>query len=433
MASVNLKPPNFDDLSQWFDALMQPVTLIDISAILLSVAVAWLLTRSVRNALPAREPSILFGRKSWDGVLFPLLLLCLVSLAKVVLARWLPLAILNLAVPALVVLLMIRVGVKVLQVAFKNSPAVRVLERTLSWAAWLMMVLWLSGFLPLFLNELDLVHWTFGTTSMSLRTMLEGALIVGAVMIVTLWISSIIEARLLRNAEGSELSLRMAVSNAIRAMMVLIGLLIALSTMGIDISALSVLGGALGVGIGFGLQKLAASYVGGFVILAERSIRIGDNVMVDGFQGRVTKINARYSVIRSLTGSESIVPNEMLVINRVENLSLADPKVWQSTSVTVGYDSDVSLVMRLLVESALAQPRVLRDPEPSAALALFAADGLQFTLGYWIADPQNGQLNLRSAVNLAVLDALRGHQIEIPYPQRVVRVAREIEAPLAHE
>ena len=91
MASVNLKPPNFDDLSQWFDALMQPVTLIDISAILLSVAVAWLLTRSVRNALPAREPSILFGRKSWDGVLFPLLLLCLVSLAKVVLARWLPL------------------------------------------------------------------------------------------------------------------------------------------------------------------------------------------------------------------------------------------------------------------------------------------------------------------------------------------------------
>ena len=433
MASVNLKPPNFDDLSQWFDALMQPVTLIDISAILLSVAVAWLLTRSVRNALPAREPSILFGRKSWDGVLFPLLLLCLVSLAKVVLARWLPLAILNLAVPALVVLLMIRVGVKVLQVAFKNSPAVRVLERTLSWAAWLMMVLWLSGFLPLFLNELDLVHWTFGTTSMSLRTMLEGALIVGAVMIVTLWISSIIEARLLRNAEGSELSLRMAVSNAIRAMMVLIGLLIALSTMGIDISALSVLGGALGVGIGFGLQKLAASYVGGFVILAERSIRIGDNVMVDGFQGRVTKINARYSVIRSLTGSESIVPNEMLVINRVENLSLADPKVWQSTSVTVGYDSDVALVMRLLVESALAQPRVLRDPEPSAALALFAADGLQFTLGYWIADPQNGQLNLRSAVNLAVLDALRGHQIEIPYPQRVVRVAREIEAPLAHE
>ncbi len=433
MASVNLKPPNFDDLSQWFDALMQPVTLIDISAILLSVAVAWLLTRSVRNALPAREPSILFGRKSWDGVLFPLLLLCLVSLAKVVLARWLPLAILNLAVPALVVLLMIRVGVKVLQVAFKNSPAVRVLERTLSWAAWLMMVLWLSGFLPLFLNELDLVHWTFGTTSMSLRTMLEGALIVGAVMIVTLWISSIIEARLLRNAEGSELSLRMAVSNAIRAMMVLIGLLIALSTMGIDISALSVLGGALGVGIGFGLQKLAASYVGGFVILAERSIRIGDNVMVDGFQGRVTKINSRYSVIRSLTGSESIVPNEMLVINRVENLSLADPKVWQSTSVTVGYDSDVSLVMRLLVESALAQPRVLRDPEPSAALALFAADGLQFTLGYWIADPQNGQLNLRSAVNLAVLDALRGHQIEIPYPQRVVRVAREIEAPLAHE
>jgi small-conductance mechanosensitive channel len=178
----------------------------------------------------------------------------------------------------------------------------------------------------------------------------------------------------------------------------------------------------VGVGIGFGLQKLAANYVSGFVILAERSMRIGDNVRVDNFEGRITDITTRYTLIRSAAGRESIVPNEMLITNRVENLSLADPKVWQSTVVSVGYDSDVDAVRRLLVEAALAQPRVLREPAPSAALSAFGADGLEFTLGYWIADPENGQLNLRSDINLAVLAALRMHGIEIPYPQRVVHM-----------
>jgi small-conductance mechanosensitive channel len=173
------------------------------------------------------------------------------------------------------------------------------------------------------------------------------------------------------------------------------------------------------------LQRLAANYVSGFVILAERSMRIGDNVRVDNFEGRITDINARYSVIRAPTGRESIVPNEMLITSRVENLSLADSKVWQSTVVSVAYDSDVDLVQRLLQEAALAQDRVMRDPAPSAALSAFGADGLEFTLGYWMVDPENGQLNLRSQINLAILAALRTHNIQIPYPQRVLHHARE--------
>ena len=235
--------------------------------------------------------------------------------------------------------------------------------------------------------------------------------------------SSAIEARLLRSASGSELSLRKAISNALSALLMFVGLLLALSAVGIDLTALSVLGGAVGVGIGLGLQKLAANYVSGFVILAERSMRIGDNVRVDNFEGRITDINARYTVIRAVTGRESIVPNEMLVNNRVENLSLADTKLWQSTVVTVGYASDVVLVSRLLVDAALAQERVLRDPAPGAALSAFGTDGLEFTLGFWIEDPENGQLNVRSAINIAILDALRQNQIEIPFPQRVVHQA----------
>jgi small-conductance mechanosensitive channel len=112
----------------------------------------------------------------------------------------------------------------------------------------------------------------------------------------------------------------------------------------------------------------------------------------------------------------------MLITQRVENLSLADPKVWQSTVVSVAYDTDVELVRRLLSEAALAQGRVLKEPAPNAALSAFGADGLEFTLGYWIADPENGQLNARSEVNLAILRALREHGIEIPYPQRIVYV-----------
>ena len=176
----------------------------------------------------------------------------------------------------------------------------------------------------------------------------------------------------------------------------------------------------MGVGIGFGLQKLAANYVSGFVILAERSMRIGDTVRVDNFEGVITQINARYTVVRSQAGRESIVPNEMLITNRVENLSLVDSKVNQTTVVTVGYDSDVELVSRLLVEAARAQSRVLVEPEPAAHLSAFGADGLEFTVGYWVADPERGQLNLRSDINRAILTALREHGIDIPYPQRVV-------------
>ncbi|MEO6625009.1 MAG: mechanosensitive ion channel domain-containing protein, partial [Burkholderiaceae bacterium] len=316
------------------------------------------------------------------------------------------------------------VGVKVLQAAFKETPLVRTLERSISWIAWLAMVLWVSGLLPVLLDELDQIHWSVGGTSMSLRNLIEGTLTAGAVLIISLWVSSGIESRLLRSATGGDLSLRKAFSNAARAFLMFVGLLVALTAVGIDLTALSVLGGAIGVGIGFGLQKLASNYVSGFVMLAERSVRIGDNVRVDGFEGVVTDINARYTVIRAITGRESIVPNEMFIVNRVENLSLSDREVWQSSVLLVAYDSDVELVVRLLEEAALAQPRVLRAPPPHAALSAFAADGLEFTLAYWIADLENGQLNLRSDINLAILRALRASGVRIPPPQRAAEAIK---------
>lgn len=413
--------PRITDLDGWIAALTRPSALLELGALVLCAAAAWAIAALIGRAAGLRDKSsILFGQRIVDGVAFPLLLLCLAYLARALLLRWLPLAVFKIAIPVLISLVVIRLGVKVLQVAFKETPLVRLLERSISWVAWLAVALWISGLLPLILEELDQITWKVGGSALSVRTLLEGVLTAGGVLLVTLWISSGIEARLLRSATGGELSLRMALSNATRALLLFVGLMVALSAVGINLSALSVLGGAIGVGVGFGLQKLAANYVSGFVILAERSMRIGDNVRVDNFEGRITQINARYTVIRSLVGRESIVPNEMLITSRVENLSLADARVWQFTVVSVAYDCDVEQVMRLLKQATLNHERVLREPEPSVALSSFGADGLEFTVGYWIADPENGSLNLKSLVNLDILRLLRENQIEIPYPQRVV-------------
>jgi small-conductance mechanosensitive channel len=409
------------DWANWLATMRQPSVLIELGSLILCALLAWQLARLVSRAFEERElNSIMFGRRIVDGVLFPALLLCFAYAARKLLSFNIPLGLFKLAIPVLISLLVIRMGVKVLQAAFKDTPAVRLLERSISWVAWAAMVLWVSGLLPLVMEELDQISWKIGSSTLSVRNIIEGTLTAGLVLIITLWISSAIEAKLLRKATGGELSLRKAFSNAARALLMLVGLLLALSAVGIDLTALSVLGGAIGVGIGLGLQKLAANYVSGFVILTERSMRIGDSVQVDNFSGVITEINARYTVIRSLSGRESIVPNEMLITNRVENLSLADPKVWQSASVSVAYDSDVELVERLLLQAASTQPRVFADPPPAVVLLAFGVDGLEFRLGYWIGDPENGSDNLRSLINLEILRLLRAHGVEIPFPQRVI-------------
>jgi small-conductance mechanosensitive channel len=284
-------------------------------------------------------------------------------------------------------------------------------------------VLWITGVLPLLLAELDRISWKLGGTTVSVRNLLEGTVSAIVVLMVTLWLSSLLEQKLLRGAVEN-LSIRKMAANALRALLLFVGLLVALSAAGLDLTALGVLGGALGVGIGFGLQKLAANYVSGFVILAENSMRIGDLVRVDNFEGRITDITTRYTKIRALNGRESIVPNEMMITQRIENLSLADSNMLLNTVVQVAYGTDVERLMPELLEVVRAVPRVLAEPPAVANLTAFAADGLELTFGFWIGDPENGQVNARTAVNVAILKALTERGIEIPFPQRVLHQAR---------
>jgi small-conductance mechanosensitive channel len=386
--------------------------------------VYWQRPARLRGAGLLGKESVWFGRRTLDGVLFPLLTLILVYCTKLAWFAAPSYAIFRLAVPILLALTAIRLIARVLSATYPDSGMAKLLERFFSWLVWLGVVLWLMDILPLLTDELDSMKFSFGKSKISLLAVLEGVLSAALVLVLSLWVSATIEARVLREAV-TDLSMRKIAANAIRMLLLLVGLLFALSALGMDLTALSVLGGAFGVGLGLGLQKLAANYVSGFVILLERSLRIGDNVKIDGFEGRVSDIKTRYTVIRSNTGREAIVPNEKLITERVENLSLADPKILIASSITVGYDSDVAQVQRILCTAAAQSPRVLKDPEPIAHLANFLPDGLEFSLCFWIADPENGQLNVRGEINVAVLHALRAAGVDIPYPQRVVRLVAD--------
>ena len=411
---------NAQDLNDLLGSLTQPGALTELAVLAGCLTLAWGIVRLVRGQ-QSPEGSIWFGRRIVDGVLFPVLALALAFAAKLVLKATTTAAVFKLAVPMLISLVVIRLSVRVLGVTFPAARWVRILERSISWLAWIAVVLWVTGVLPIVMDAMDDVSWKVGASRMTLRNIVEGALTAGLVLMLALWVSAAIEKKLLHGT-GNTLSLRKMAASIVRAALLFVGLLVALSAVGIDLTALSVLGGAIGVGVGFGLQKIAANYVSGFVVLAERALRIGDMVKVDGFEGRITDIRTRYTVIRALNGRESLVPNEILITQRVENSSLADPQVVVNTLVQVAYGTDVRALRPKLIEAIQRVPRVLEQPPPGVELAEFAADGMNLNIGFWIGDPENGQGGVRSDVNLAVLDLLNAEGIQIPFPQRVMHV-----------
>ena len=333
----------------------------------------------------------------------------------------------KLAVPIFASLTVIRAVARVLRGLFPKSPPVRTLINAVSLVMWLGVVLHIGGLLPVVEHELDSIMIPLGKTHASALTLLQGLALVGCTLLGALWLSSALESRLM--ATSITMSLRLVMSRILRAMLFVLALLIALAAVGIDLTVLSVFGGALGVGLGLGLQKIAANYVSGFAILLEGSFRVGDSVKIDNFEGQITNIHTRYTVVRAANGRESVVPNEMFIVNRVENLSLENKRVAFSTKLQVDYASNLDVAQQLMIDAAAAQPRVLKDPAPNAMLSDFAPDGLELTLAYWIADPENGINNVRSDINLAIWRAFQAGGINVPFPQRVVHVLND--APLS--
>jgi len=408
-----------NELQELLLDLQSPAIALELAGLALCLALAWGLSFALGRHSTAHG-SILFGRRLIDGVLFPALALVLTYGLKLVLIKTQRVSVLKVALPVLVSLVLIRLIARVLAAAFPHSRGARILEQVVSWLAWGLAVLWVTGLWGPMMDELDSLQFVLGKTHVSVSHVLEVVFTSGFVLVLALWLSATLEQRVLNRA-FEDLSMRKVAANALRVLLLVIGTLFALSSLGFDLTTLSVVGGALGVGIGFGLQKLAANYVSGFVILLERSLRIGDFVRVDGFEGRVTDIKTRYTLVRASNGSESVVPNELLLTQRVENLSLESRHLLQTCTFWVGLESDVERVQDLLTQAALGVEWVLSQPAPQALLAEVAPQGLRFNLNFWMEDPVNGQSLTRSRVNIAVLSALRAAGVVLVHsPQEVV-------------
>ncbi len=407
-------------LSAWSHDGLSPALMTEVAYLCAALALAWLPAWSLGRH--SKNESVLFGRQVIDGLLFPLLALLFAYIAQSWLQRQQPVLLFKIAIPVLLSLALIRLCARVLMAVFPRSGAAALTERLISWLAWAMAVLWITDLLPLVLQEMEQIHLNFGKVRLDLRTILEGVLSSGLVLMLSLWLSAVIEQRVLSQTV-SDLSMRKVAANVLRAVLLLIGLLLALSAVGVDLTALSVLGGALGVGLGLGLQKLAANYVSGFVVLIERSVRIGDHIRVDGMEGQVTDIKTRYTLLRDTNGRESIIPNDMLITQRVDNFSLSDAAVALQTVVLVAVENDAAQVQAVLQEALGKVTDVLPEPPAQVFFSRFSADGLEMTLNFWVANQLHTRMAVLSRVNTAVWSALSAAGIQLPPPKAIANLS----------
>ncbi|GGY74659.1 mechanosensitive ion channel family protein [Pseudoduganella plicata] len=412
--------------------LQDPGIMWQLGAIAASILAGWGLSRLIHKWLRgdgSRTGVRQFGMESFGRVVGPLAIVCLLALSQVVLARWHHINLIKLALPIFGSLAVIRFGFYLLRRVFSRhgevGAALLTFEKIFQLVVWIAVALYVLGYWDDIHRYLDHIEIRLGKNRMTLADILQAALSVIVTLVLAMWAGAALEERLM-HVETLHSNLRVVMARVGRAVLIVVAVLFSLNMVGIDLTVLSVFGGALGVGLGFGLQKIASNYVSGFIILLDRSLAIGDMITVDKFSGRVARINTRYTVLQGLDGIESIVPNEMLVSGVVQNSSLTSKYVWIGTKVSVSYETDLDFVLKLLEEAAAAVPRVLSERPPSATLLNFGADGLELQLGFWIADPENGRGGVTSDVNRAIWKALKEHGISVPFPQREMRIVGPI-------
>ena len=410
-------------LDLWGD-LQQAGVLWQVGVLACCLALGGLAGHLVRNRQVA-DGTVAWqiGQRGLKRLAFPLTALVLVLLARPVLAYWHRVNLLSLAVPLLASLAVIRAAFFALRQTF-SGPWLASFERGFAFLVWGVVALYIAGLLPDLIAFLESVQFTVGKQPLNLWLIFQGVATVLGMLLVALWIGGAIEARLLA-VPGLDSNLRAVFSRLARAGLILLAVLIGLPLVGIDLTTLSVFGGALGVGLGFGLQKIAANYVSGFIILLDRSIRIGDLISVGQDRGQVSRITTRYTVLKGMTGVEALVPNEVLVSSVVQNESYSDTRVRIALPVQVAYGSDLTLAMSLIVAAATAQERVLADPPAKAFVTAFADSGVNLEVAFWVEDPEEGTQQLRSDINLAIWRGFQDAGIQIPFPQREVRVLNQ--------
>ena len=338
-----------------------------------------------------------------------------------------PVELLDLAVPLLTSLASIRIVVYFLRKTFRPGPAVKAWENLIATSVWIVVALHLLGWLPAVLAALDAMAVNVGANRLSVLATIKFVLAAAVLWVVAMWLARIIENRLGR-ADYVNVGMRVALVKLSKFVLLVLAFLLALDAVGIDLTALAVFGGALGVGLGFGLQRIASNFISGFIVLFDRSIRPGDVISIGEKFGWVQELRARYVVVRDRDGVERLIPNETLITNEVINWSYSDPNVRLRVPVSISYDNDPEAALALLLKAAEGHPRVLATPEPQTRLIAFGDSGIELELRVWIQDPERGMAGVRSDINLEIWRLFKAAGIVIPYPQRDLHIRSGLDA-----
>lgn len=359
-----------------------------------------------------------FTLRSAQRIVFPFSMLLGVLAGRAILRDLeYDVVLLKLAVPLLLSLAAIRLAVYVLRKGLQPGPAIKAWEHLISTSIWILVALHLVGWLPDVIGALDAFGYSFGNIRISVYTVLQLAVAIGVLMVLATWLSKIVEGSLSRSAHISA-GVKIGLSKTIKFGLYIVAAILALNAVGIELGALAVFGGALGVGLGFGLQRIASNFISGFILVFDRSIRPGDVISINEKFGWVQELRARYIVVRDRDGVETLIPNENLITTEVINWSYSDEQVRLKLPVQISYSDDPEAAMSILLQAARASSRVLGDPEPAARLMGFGDNGIDLELRVWIRDPQQGVANVRSDVNLAIWKGFRQAGITIPFPQQ---------------
>lgn len=409
----------------WLEILQDfgsPSAFWQIAVLLAAFGVAWLINGVLHGYVMryAHETTKL-AIGGINRVLFPLSALLGVGLGKWVLSGWQHTGLLQISIKLLLALALIRLSVYALRYIFDPSGWLKASERAIAWGIWGLLAVHFTGDLPRIISALESVQFSLGKEKANLWMVLQGIFTIIVTLFFTLWLSRLAENRLMR-ADKLSVNIRVVMVKLVRIFFIAIGVLFALSIVGFDITLLSVFGGALGVGLGFGLQKITSNYVSGFILLLDKSMQIGDVITSENHYGVISELRSRYTVLRKLDGTQVIIPNETLITNLVINHSHSEKKARVELPMQVAYKSDLELVMNLLKKVASEHHRVLKTPEPAANIVQFGESGIDMNLMVWIPDPEEGSAMLKTELYLAIWNSFKQHGVEIPYPQREVKV-----------
>lgn len=403
-----------------------PAALWQLVIIAASVAIAFAINGALRAYFLGRLPENMkpvLG--AINRILFPISAFIMVTIARYVCAEWMHVGMLRVASRLLIAMAVIRLLVYGLRYIFSPSGWLKTLESMLAWVVWIILALHLSGILPEIAIALEEVKFNIGKNPVNLLIILQGMLTVVATIFIALWLSRLVENKLMRT-DQININMRVVLSKLVRVVFIFLAVLIALSAVGLDITLLSVFGGALGVGLGFGLQKIASNYVSGFIILVDRSVQIGDLITVDVHYGVVKELRSRYMTLRKLDGTEVIIPNEMMITEVVINHTSAEHRGRIQMPIQVAYDADLDVVIRLMRGVAEKHPRTLKTSSTDVFVKGFGESGIDMMLSFWVADPEEGTAALQSDLYQQIWKLFKEHNIGIPYPQREIRVLNTV-------